>query len=310
MGLASLLAWRAAQGETGTFSIAVNDYGLELLSATERDWAAMLPELLRAEPVQAVAAPGRVSATEAGAMRNTANADRHWDQAADDAHLAGDEARHALLHEVLASLNATEMARRRFREIARVSGLIFQSHPGERRSARQLQASSQLFFEVFRKYDDSNLLLRQADEEVLSQELDVAQLLAALRRMQAQTLVVSALRRPSPFAFPLMVERFREKLTNEHLADRIARMLAQLHEAADAGGAASEPRTQDLVPPDPPLRPRKKPKADQPPAVDEDTAAVRRTLDFSLQATDGPEADAASRRPRRVRKPSRPLPLL
>src|SRR2546427_4271194 len=56
-----------------------------------------------------------------------------------------------------------------------------------------------------------------------------------------------------------MVERFREKLTNEHLADRIARMLAQLHEAADAGGAASEPRTQDLVPPDPPLRPRKKP---------------------------------------------------
>ena len=312
-GLASLLAWRAAQGETGTFSIAVNDYGLELLSATERDWAAMLPELLRAEPVQAVAASARLSATEAGAMRNTANAanaDRHWDQAADDAHLTGDDARHALLHEVLASLNATEMARRRFREIARVSGLIFQSHPGERRSARQLQASAQLFFEVFRKYDDMNLLLRQADEEVLSQELDVAQLLAALRRMQAQTLVVSALRRPSPFAFPLMVERFREKLTNEHLADRIARMLAQLHEAADAGGAASEPRTQDLVPPDPPLRPRKKPKADQPPAVDEDTAAVRRTLDFSLQATDGPEADAASRRPRRVRKPSRPLPLL
>ena len=313
MGLASLLAWRAAQGETGTFSIAVNDYGLELLSATERDWAAMLPELLRAEPAQAVAVPGRVSASQAVATRNTANADGHWDQAADDAHLAGEEAhqaRHALLHEVLASLNATEMARRRFREIARVSGLIFQSHPGERRSARQLQASSQLFFEVFRKYDDSNLLLRQADEEVLSQELDVAQLLAALRRMQAQTLVVSALRRPSPFAFPLMVERFREKLTNEHLADRIARMLAQLHEAADAGGAASEPRTQDLVPPDPPLRPRKKPKADQPPAVDEDTAAVRRTLDFSLQATDGPEADAASRRPRRVRKPSRPLPLL
>ena len=281
MGLASLLAWRAAQGETGTFSIAVNDYGLELLSATERDWAAMLPELLRAEPAQAVAVPGRVSASQAVATRNTANADGHWDQAADDAHLAGEEAhqaRHALLHEVLASLNATEMARRRFREIARVSGLIFQSHPGERRSARQLQASSQLFFEVFRKYDDSNLLLRQADEEVLSQELDVAQLLAALRRMQAQTLVVSALRRPSPFAFPLMVERFREKLTNEHLADRIARMLAQLHEAADAGGAASEPRTQDLVPPDPPLRPRKT-QGRPAPAVDEDTAAVRRTLD-------------------------------
>jgi ATP-dependent Lhr-like helicase len=309
IGLASLLAWRAAQGETGTFSIAVNDYGLELLSATERDWAAMLPDLLRAEPVQAGAAPGRVSAREAGAMRNTANADRHWDQAADDAHLAGDDARHALLHEVLASLNATEMARRRFREIARVSGLIFQSHPGERRSARQLQASAQLFFEVFRKYDDANLLLRQADEEVLSQELDVAQLQSALRRMQTRRKLVHALQRPSPFAFPLMVERFREKLTNEHLADRIARMLAQLHEAADAGGVPASPRVQDVVPPDPPLRPRKTPKVAKAPAEEQATAAVRRTLDFSLPASDSPEADAASR-PRRVRKPSRPLPLL
>lgn len=323
LGLASLLAWRAAQGEAGTFSIAVNDYGLELLSATERDWAALLPELLRAEPAQHAPAPGRVSAARAQALRNTANADRHWDLALEEVqHVApdavpADAARHALLHEVLASLNATEMARRRFREIARVSGLIFQSHPGERRSARQLQASAQLFFEVFRKYDETNLLLRQADEEVLSQELDVAQLLAALRRMQAQRTVVRALQRPSPFAFPLMVERFREKLSNEHLADRIARMLAQLHEAADTEGAAKAPRTQDLVPPDPPLRPRARRKS---PAADsvadsvaesapEATAAVRRTLDFAASSADGPEADAA-RRPRRVRKPSRPLPLL
>ncbi|RYF70820.1 MAG: DEAD/DEAH box helicase, partial [Comamonadaceae bacterium] len=169
-GLASLFAWRAAQGEAGTFSIAVNDYGLELLSATERDWAALLPELLRAEPVATPAAesPG-LPAEEALAIRNTANAGQHA-----NGDVQADAARHALLHEVLASLNATEMARRRFREIARVSGLIFQSHPGERRSARQLQASAQLFFEVFRKYDSSNMLLRQADEEVLSQELDVA----------------------------------------------------------------------------------------------------------------------------------------
>ncbi|GKT00927.1 ligase-associated DNA damage response DEXH box helicase [Acidovorax sp. SUPP3434] len=342
-GLASLFAWRAAQGEAGTFSIAVNDYGLELLSATERDWAALLPELLstQARPAPgalaapttdpapgAVASDLRVPASEALAIRNTANAAR---AEADDAaghplpeapH--GDPERQALLHEVLASLNATEMARRRFREIARVSGLIFQSHPGERRSARQLQASSQLFFEVFRKYDTTNMLLRQADEEVLSQELDVAQLLAALRRMQGQQRVVRALLRPSPFAFPLMVERFREKLTNEHLADRIARMLAQLDSAADARGPAAEaaPRMQDVVPPDPPLRARRLPKAaaSEPPAVDEApvvphdplqsaAAEVRRTLDFSLTAADESAPGGGAKR-RRERKPSRPLPRL
>jgi ATP-dependent Lhr-like helicase len=311
IGLASLLAWRAAQHEPGTFSMAVNDYGLELLSATERDWAALLPGLLRTGPPPSpapAAAPGRVSARHAQTLRNTANAvpaDPMWDRAAEALPEIHARDRQTLLHEVLASLNATEMARRRFREIARVAGLVFQSHPGERRSARQLQASAQLFFEVFRQYDADSLLLRQADEEVLSQELDVAQLLAVLRRMQGRCTVVRALERPSPFAFPLMVERFREKLSNEHLADRIARMLDQLHAAADAGPSAHGPRMQDLVPPDPPLRPR---KADHRPLSDQ-AQAVRGTLDFALPAGDE-AAPGTGGRPRRVRKPSRPLPLL
>ena len=341
IGLASLFAWRAAQGEAGTFSIAVNDYGLELLSATERDWAALLPELLRvhAAPVPergSDANPLRLPAGEALAIRNTANAARAEAEDSSGASVIEtgrapqDEARHALLHEVLASLNATEMARRRFREIARVAGLIFQSHPGERRSARQLQASSQLFFEVFRKYDAGNMLLRQADEEVLSQELDVAQLLAALRRMQAQDLVVQPLARPSPFAFPLMVERFREKLTNEDLADRIARMLAQLDTAADAGSAAAaSPPVQDVVPPDPPARPQRRRAAAKKAtgkegdgedgaapaartAMQQAAEAVRRTLDFSLTSAEdaGNGAAGGGRSRRRERKPSRPLPRL
>ncbi|RCW72784.1 ligase-associated DNA damage response DEXH box helicase [Pseudorhodoferax soli] len=198
LGLASLLAWRAAQQAPRTFSIAVNDYGFELLSATEVDWPALLPVLLH----QASEGP-------------------------------------ALLAEVLASLNAGELAQRRFREIARVSGLIFQSHPGERRSSRQLQASSSLFWEVFRKYDPANQLLLQAEQELLAQELEVGRLQAALQRMRARQLVLCALARPTPFAFPLMVERFREQLSNERVADRIARMLAQLERAA-GGGAPSE----------------------------------------------------------------------
>ncbi len=216
LGLASLLAWRAAQADAATFSIAINDYGLELLSAREIAWAERLPALLK-----------------------------------------GPDDPRALLGEVLASLNATELSRRRFREIARIAGLIFQSHPGERQSNRQLQASASLFFDVFQKYDPQNMLLAQAESELLSQELDVQQLAAALRRMSAQRLVPVALARPSPLAFPLMVERFREKLTNESLSDRIARMVADLEGRAggeavgtaheDAGTVFARPAVQEAA---------------------------------------------------------------
>lgn len=191
LGLANLIAWRVAQRHPRTFSIAVNDYGFELLSAVEVDWPALLPEVLH----------------------------------------AGDA---GLLHEVLASLNATELTRRRFREIARVSGLVFQGYPGERRSGKQLQASSSLFYEVFRKYDPGNRLLSQAEQELLAQELEIGRLRASLARMNMQRLVLCPLVRPTPFSFPLMVELFREKLSNERVADRIARMVAQLERAAGA----------------------------------------------------------------------------
>jgi ATP-dependent Lhr-like helicase len=193
LGLANLVAWRVAQLHPRTFSIAVNDYGFELLSAQEVDWTALLPQVLA----------------------------------------LGDAPQ--LLHEVLASLNATELARRRFREIARVSGLVFQGYPGEKRSNKQLQASSSLFYEVFSKYDPGNRLLLQAEQELLSQELEIGRLQSSLERVATQQLVVKALDRPTPFAFPLMVERFREQLSNEKVADRIARMVAQLEQAA--GGA-------------------------------------------------------------------------
>jgi ATP-dependent Lhr-like helicase len=203
LGLANLIAWRIAQHQPRTFSIAVNDYGFELLCATEVDWPALLPQVLVAG----------------------------HDSEAQDA-IAHDDERTALLHEVLASLNATELARRRFREIARVSGLVFQGYPGEKRSNKQLQASSSLFYEVFRKYDPANRLLQQAEAELLAQELEIGRLQASLARMRAQRLVLCPLAKPTPFAFPLMVERFREKLSNENVAERIARMVQQFESAA------------------------------------------------------------------------------
>ena len=202
LGLASLLAWRVAQIAPRTFSIAVNDYGFELLCADAVDWPGLLPRVL---------------------------------SASSDA---------ALLTDVLASLNASELAQRRFREIARVSGLVFQGYPGEKRSNKQLQASSSLFYEVFRKYDPGNQLLAQSQSELLAEELDITRLQHSLARMAAQQLVIKALAQPTPFSFPLMVERLREKLSNESMADRIARMVQQLEK--DAGGDAPAPVVLDI----------------------------------------------------------------
>ena len=194
LGLASLLAYRIGRSQPATFSIAVNDYGFELLGGEEIDFA----------PLFAVAADGVLPlfSTE------------------------------SLLEDVLASLNATELSQRRFREIARIAGLVFQGYPGQPKSTRQLQASSSLFFEVFRKHDVHNLLLTQAQREVLEQELELTRLRATLQELQARSLSLQALKRASPFAFGLMVERFREKLSTEKLSDRVARLVRELEKAA------------------------------------------------------------------------------
>jgi ATP-dependent Lhr-like helicase len=184
LGLASLLAWRLARDRPNTFSMSVNDYGFELVSAQEFDLG----------PVQDRSVFGT-----------------------DD-----------LLHDVLASLNSTELAQRRFREIARVAGLVFSGYPGQPKSAKQLQASSGLFFEVFRKYDQGNLLLGQAEREVLSQELELARLRATLERMLGKELWLVELKHPSPMSLPLMVERFREQLTTEQLSTRLDRILRDM----------------------------------------------------------------------------------
>jgi ATP-dependent Lhr-like helicase len=184
LGLASLLAWRLARAKPNTFSISINDYGFELVSAEPFD-------------VEPVTSQALFSATD-------------------------------LLHDVLASLNSSELAQRRFREIARVAGLISTGYPGQPKSTRQLQASSALFYEVFRKYDAGNLLLNQAENEVLSQELEISRLGDTLKRMRAKRVDFAPLRHPSPMSLPLMVERFREKLSTEQLSQRLDRILCDM----------------------------------------------------------------------------------
>jgi ATP-dependent helicase Lhr and Lhr-like helicase len=123
------------------------------------------------------------------------------------------------------------MARRQFREIARVAGLIFEGFPGEK-SLRQVQASSGLLFDVFAQYDPDNLLLVQARREVLERQLEQSRLVAALDRIVAARVVVVDVPRITPLAFPLLVDRLRDRVSSETLADRVRKMQLQLERAA------------------------------------------------------------------------------
>lgn len=137
--------------------------------------------------------------------------------------------------DILESLNVGQLARGRFREIARVAGLVFQGYPGQSKSTRQLQASSELFFDVFRKHDPHNLLLDQSRREVLEQELEFTRLSATLADIAGRRIRSVRVARPTPFAFPILVERIREKLSTEKVSDRVERMVRDLERAAERG---------------------------------------------------------------------------
>ena len=180
-GMASLLAWRIGRHRNISFSIAMNDYGLELLSDQELHWKEL----------------------------------DEW-QVFETKHLQQD---------IQASINDTEMASRKFRDIARVSGLVFQGYPGKTKADKHLQSSAKLFFEVFREQVPNHVLLRQAYEEVYEFQLEQERLRTALDRIQKQEKCRITLEKPSPFAFPIMVERIRERFSNESLEDRVRKMV-------------------------------------------------------------------------------------
>jgi ATP-dependent helicase Lhr and Lhr-like helicase len=179
-GMAALVAYRIAQIQPITFSIAMNDYGFELLS----DQPIPIEEAVETD------------------VLGTDNLSR----------------------DIQASINSIEMARRKFRDIAAISGLVFKGYPGKPVKDKHLQSSSQLFFNVFNDYEAHNLLLRQAFEEVMDFQLEEARLRRALERITNQKITITNPDKPTPFAFPIMVDRMREKLTTEKLEDRIKKM--------------------------------------------------------------------------------------
>lgn len=142
--------------------------------------------------------------------------------------------REGLMDDLLAAVNAAEFARRQFREIARIAGLTHQGYPGRNVRTRHLQASSDMFFDVFRDFDPGNLLLHQAQREVLDQQLELSRLDRALER--AATMAIRVVETPvlSPLAFPLYAESLRATtVTSESWEDRVRKLSAQMEARSD-----------------------------------------------------------------------------
>ena len=182
--LASLLAFRMSLLKPITFSIAMNDYGFELLSD---------------QPVPI-------------------------EEALDNDLFTPQD----LLADLQRSLNATEMARRKFRDIASIAGLVFKGMPGRPLKEKHMRANSSLFFDVFRDHEPDHLLFRQAYDEAFDAQLELPRLREALERIQRQRIVLKDPGRFTPFAFPIIVDRLREKLTSEQLEDRIRKMTGRV----------------------------------------------------------------------------------
>ncbi len=180
-GLAALLAYRLSLFKKLTFTIAMNDYGFELLSDTEIP----IEEALDSDVFT----------------------------------LRG------ITDDIAQSINETEMARRKFRDIAKIAGLVFSGFPGNPIKDRHMQANSQLFFNVFHDMDNQNLLYRQAFEEVHEFQLEEARLRAALARIEKQEIIIVETDKPTPLAFPILVDRLNSNhLSSESLRDRIRKM--------------------------------------------------------------------------------------
>ncbi|WMN11268.1 ligase-associated DNA damage response DEXH box helicase [Marivirga salinae] len=182
--LAGLIAYRISVSQPITFSIAMNDYGFELLTDEVFDFEEML-------------------SLDLFSLKN-------------------------LKEDILLGINETEMAKRKFRDIASISGLIFRGFPGKNIKEKHIQASSSILFDVFSEYEPENLLLQQAHREVIQLQLEEDRLFKSLKKINSQKIIYIKTIKPTPFAFPIMVDRLREKFSTETIEERVAKMQIQL----------------------------------------------------------------------------------
>lgn len=181
--MSALIAFRISKITPISFSMAMNDYGFELLSSQE------IP--LNEENLKQILT------------------------------------KENLIQDVLSSINATEMARRKFRDIAVISGLVIQTYPGQQKSNKSLQSSAGLIFNVLEDYDSQNILLKQSYTEVFNQQIDEARLMEAFKRIENSKIILKFANSFTPLSFPIKVDSLRQSLSSEDLGERIRRMQAE-----------------------------------------------------------------------------------
>lgn len=134
-----------------------------------------------------------------------------------------------LMEDLQKSINATEMARRKFRDIAVISGMVFTGYPKKGIKMKHLQSNSQLLFNVFRDYERENLLFQQSFRETFEHQLEEGRLRIAMERISNMTPKWQACSQPTPLSFPIITDRLsRERLSSEKLKDRIRKMAVKL----------------------------------------------------------------------------------
>ncbi|MFT3904623.1 MAG: ligase-associated DNA damage response DEXH box helicase [Niabella sp.] len=178
--MAALVAYRISKIKPISFSMAMNDYGFELLSD---------------QPIP----------VDESNIKDIINPEN-------------------LTADIAKSINAAEMAGRKFRDIAVIAGLVIRNYSGKFKTMKNLQSSSGIIFRVFEQYDSQNLLMRQAYDEVFYQQLEEPRLAAALQRMQASKIMLVHARAFTPLSFPIKVDSLRQSLSSEALDARIRKM--------------------------------------------------------------------------------------
>ncbi|WP_449387362.1 ligase-associated DNA damage response DEXH box helicase [Chryseobacterium lineare] len=132
-----------------------------------------------------------------------------------------------LMTDVISSINAAEMARRKFRDIAVISGMVIQNFPGQQRSNKSLQSSAGLIFKVLEDYDPEHFLVRQAYTEVFNMQLQEQRLVEAFKRIEKSKIILKFANSFTPLSFPIKVDSLRQTLSSEDLDSRIKRLVEQ-----------------------------------------------------------------------------------
>jgi len=122
-----------------------------------------------------------------------------------------------LEHEFVEWLERSYLLKNAFREVAVIGGLVERQHPGKRKTGRQVSFSTDLIYDVLRKYEPEHLLLRAAWDDARTRMTELGRLVRLVDRAAA-TMVHVTVDRITPMAVPLMVIVGRES-TPEGTAD-------------------------------------------------------------------------------------------